>query len=146
MGASSSKGSAAHPFAYTSARERMSPMPLSKGTAYLSIRFQHEKGAEGTSLDLFLDSSPGSPLALPAAAVASATVQISGSGVTRTLALAPAPANERPPNESPDVCSHFSCLAPLVTRESIVIVTIEIAGESIAWKNFIPSLFAWRDE
>ena len=146
MGTSSSRSAApaASPFAYTTARERMAPRALARaggGTAYLSVRFADGK----TALDLFLDAAPGAPLALPAAAVTSATVQISGTGAVRTLALLPAPAEERPAGEAADAASHFLGLDAPITRDSIVVVTVVIDGEEVKYSNFIASLFAWRD-
>ena len=141
MGAGSSRGAAA---VYPTSRGKMLPQPYNGGTLYLTTHFK----GDTCSLDLYSDTATGTPKPLPASAVTTGVVNISGSGVSKPLVFAPARgAGERPAGEAEDgpMCSHFVAAAPAITRESIVVITVTVDGAEVVFKNFIASLYAARD-
>ena len=143
-----SGSSAARGPSYPTSRAKMASQTARSGaTFYLSARLRDD-AAGGAALDLCVDSAAGQPEPLPVGTAITGVVQISGSGVSKPVTFAPAAgAGERAPGEQADgPCSHFFAPATFVTRESIVVVTVNVGGEELCFKNFIVALFAWRDE
>ena len=149
MGSGSSRAGAPR---YPVSRAKMACMPARSGAqmVYLSARLREDGGA---ALDVFVDAAApaaaaGTPSAVAAGALTAGVVQISGSGVSKAVAFAPAVGpGERAPGEPDDgpLCSHFTAPAPFVTRDSIVVVRLTLAGEELVFSNFIVALYAWQD-
>lgn len=123
----------------------MKGVRIGDATCFLTA---HLSAADGNELDIFIDNTSGTPLAVSASVIEGTVSE----GAYPIVALfEPAPADERPEGEVTG-CSHFVAKTPFLLpgKKYIVKVSVSLAAgaapSEVVWDAFVPQKFAHHVE